>query len=423
VHVVWYDDRDGVFRVWYKRSDDGGATWSDDVPLSLPGTHAEHPSIAVSELNVHVVWHDVRDGFPRVHYRRSVDRGRSFGEDRLLAPYASGSAHASVAVDGHDVHAIWVDNREGHGEVYTRRSADDGASWSPEARLSDVPYDSYVPTIAASAGRVYAGWVDTGDGNEEEHFRASDDRGVSWGPISRLTYNGANSWAPSIAANGATVHFVWFDQQDAPIQPREAERMLGDMMIVVGLPFTPTPDGVIVTVANAAGPPQTMFYGEAIMVNVRNMMAQIAQAALQWVSRGGDPRWLEVAMKSFERAIRLAMSEWEIYYVRSDDAGRTWSVPTRLTYAPGTSLRPSIAIDGDNVHLAWFDGRGGNSQIFFKRSRDAGRSWEPDVRITQSNGEASLASIAVHEGIAHVVWSDTRGGNPAIWYRRSSPRQ
>jgi hypothetical protein len=489
VHVVWSDDRDGIFRVLYKQSDDGGATWGADTLLSSASEPVEHPTIAVSGLTVHVAWHEVRDGLPRVRYRRSPDRGRSFGDDTPLTLVSSDSAHASIAVDGRNVHAVWVGSRGGHGEVYTRHSSDDGASWGPETRLSDLPYDSYVPTIAVSGDHVYAAWVDTSDGNEEEYLRASHDGGTTWGPITRVTRNPANSWAPSLAAEGETVHLVWFDQQDSPVQPRETEGMLGDVMAVVGLSYVPTPDGIIIPDPNAAarqratekmqqiaaaaddwarrggnaarlraildevealgracasylvkerkldaamrlmgltyvpGPPVALpviFYGDALAVHVRDMLQQIIEAGPQWVRRGGDPRWLESTLKSFEQAMRRATFEWEIYYAQSEDGGRSWSAVTRLTHARGTSLRPSLAATGDDLHVVWFDGRSGDTEIYYKRSRDAGRTWGPDVRLTHSRAEASLPSIAVDDGVVHVVWSDTRDGNPEIYYKRSA---
>ena len=489
VHVVWFDDRDGMFRAYYKRSDDGGVTWGADAPLSSPTSRIQHPTIAVSGLVVHVAWHDVQDGFPRVRYRRSLDRGRRFGDEMPLTLVNMGSAHASLSADGRNVHAVWVDSRDGQGEVYTRHSTDDGASWGPETRLSDLPHDSYVPTIAVSGDHVYAAWVDTGDGNEEEYVRASYDGGATWGPITRITRNPANSWAPSLAADGDTVHLVWFDQQDAPVHPREVERMLGDVMAVLGLSYQATSDGVIIPDPNAAarqratekleqiaaaardwvsrggdaarlralldevdalgragasylvkerrldevmrlmgmthvpGPPVVLplvFYGDAIAVRVRDMLQQILESAPQWVGNGGNPRWLESALGSFEHAMRRATFEWEIYYVRSEDGGQSWSAVTRLTHAGGTSLRPSLAPAGNDLHVVWFDGRNGDTEIYYKRSRDAGRTWERDLRLTHSRAEASFPSIAVADGVVHVVWSDTRDGNAEIYYKRSA---
>jgi hypothetical protein len=160
-----------------------------------------------------------------IFFKRSTDGGATWGPDIQLTS-AGSDAHSSIAASESQIHVVWGDNRAGHAEIYTRGSTDFGATWDTERRLSDLPFDSWVPTVAVSGNDVYAAWVDTRDGNEEEYLKRSTDGGRSWGPDTRLTHNGANSWAPSIAVSGCTVHLVWFDQRDSPLQPLDAEKRL-----------------------------------------------------------------------------------------------------------------------------------------------------------------------------------------------------
>src|SRR5262249_7274154 len=152
-----------------------------------------------------------------------------------------------------------------------------GLTWASATRLSDLPYDSWVPTIAVSDRQVYAAWVDTQDDNEEEYFRRSTDGGVTWGPIVRLTENRANSLAPSIAASGDTVHLVWFDQQDSPLQPLDAEEKLNEAMRLLGLGPEPAPAGVMVTHPELAAQRRT-----------QEKYQLIQSVVLTWIARGGD---------------------------------------------------------------------------------------------------------------------------------------
>src|SRR5262249_19989524 len=240
VHVVWYDNRDGQSQIYYKRSTDGGLTWAPDLRLSPNAAKQEHPAIAVSRNNIYIVWHDTRDGGFNIYLKRSTDGGANWEPDLRLSGGAS-AAHASIAASGSSVSVVWGDNRDGQAEIYTRSSADGGLSWRGEGRISELPYDSWVPTVTVSGRNVYAAWVDTRDNNEEEYFRRSTDGGLTWGPIVRLTDNAANSWAPSIVASGGAVHLVWFDQQDAPVQPLDAERTLDEVMKFLGLKLDPGP--------------------------------------------------------------------------------------------------------------------------------------------------------------------------------------
>src|SRR5262245_115166 len=72
----------------------------------------------------------------------------------------------------------------------------------------------------------------------------------------------------------------------------------------------------------------------------------------------------------------------EIYYKRSIDAGLNWSADTRLTNNPAISMFPAIAASSSVVHVVWEEYRDGNAEIYYKRSTDAGATWEPDVRLT-----------------------------------------
>lgn len=488
VHAVWFDDRSGASRIFHRRSARGGADWEPEQPLSNFPSSQEMPAIAASGSNVYVVWQDNRDKGLNIHFKRSEDSGLGWSPDVRLSDGGSG-AYASLAVSGSNVYVVWGDNRDGQAEIYVRASNDGGATWGPETRISDTPWDSWVPTIAAEGDNVYVGWVDTQDGNEEEYFCRSTDRGVTWEPVQPLTSDRANSWAPTLAAAGNRVHLVWFDQKDSSFQPFEAENKLNEAMDLLGLKYEPAAMGVVVPnpeelakrrateklelIMNAApawvagggdteklrtildafdalGPRGAPYIVKEIKLDeavalmdltyssrplvaqtpkvdqpqaramrIRAKLWRIQETGPQWVAHGGDLTMLQGVLVEFQRMYELATTEWEIYYLRSNDHGATWESTTRLTTAPGTSQRPSIALAGNRLFITWFDNRDGNNEVYFKESANGGDSWGPDVRLTAAPGESVFPTIAVRNGLVHVVWSDTRDGNPEIYYKRS----
>jgi len=295
VHVVWYDTRDGDPHIYYKRSRDNGATWGPDVRLSDSPAPQEQPAIAVSGSSVYVVWHDLRDGSMDVYFKRSMDGGNTWGPDLQLSHGVGDSMYPAIAVSGLHLHVTFVDDRDGHVEVYYARSSDGGAVWAPEVRLSGFPEDSWTPSVAASGHFVYAVWTDTHDGNEEEYFKRSMDDGVTWGPNVRLTNNPANSWAPVIDASGKTVHLAWFDQKDSPVQPRDAEKQLDAVLTLLGLPVEPEPAGVMLFV-------EPKNARQRIEIKIRKIHA----AAPGWIRKGGDEVKLRAIMHDFEQMARPA---------------------------------------------------------------------------------------------------------------------
>ncbi len=109
----------------------------------------------------------------------------------------------------------------------------------------------------------------------------------------------------------------------------------------------------------------------------------------------------------------------EIYYKRSTDGGLTWGADTRLTKNDAWSGHPSITVSGSNVNVVWSDSRDGNPEIYYKRSTDGGESWGVDTRLTNNSANSWHPSVAVSGSRVIVVWQDARDGNMEIFCKRS----
>ena len=70
VHLVWRDDRDGNPEVYYNCSTDGGVSWGSDTRLTNNTANSYLASVAVSGSAVHVVWSDNRDGNYEIYYKQ-----------------------------------------------------------------------------------------------------------------------------------------------------------------------------------------------------------------------------------------------------------------------------------------------------------------------------------------------------------------
>ena len=108
-----------------------------------------------------------------------------------------------------------------------------------------------------------------------------------------------------------------------------------------------------------------------------------------------------------------------IYYKRSSDEGTTWGPDTRLSGTPGTADFPTLAVSGTNVHLAFRDQRTGRYGSYYERSLDGGRTWEPDVFISDSLLFNWWPAIAAVGPMVYVVLNlDTV--NSEVYFRRST---
>src|SRR5262249_52695490 len=110
----------------------------------------------------------------------------------------------------------------------------------------------------------------------------------------------------------------------------------------------------------------------------------------------------------------------EIYYKRSTDRGTTWEPDVRLTRSDGISQFPSLAVAGSTVHVVWSEYRDGNPEVYYKRSTDDGTSWGPDVRLTADPANSFAPSVVASGSAVHVVWYDERDGNYEVYTKRST---
>lgn len=417
VHAVWHTTKAGRSHVHYRRSTDDGETWHAGARLSAEDGTNEHPSIAASGDDIFVVWHSVdAERKHRVSLRQSSDGGKSWKDANVISDSGT-AAHASVAIAGSVVHVIWKGSPSGETQVYYRRSRDGARTWEPERQLTNSPRTAYVPSLAAFDWLVVVAWVDTRDGNEEEYIKVSIDGGGTWGPDTRMTDDRMNSWAPSVAVDGRTIHLVWFDQKHTSFHPYDAEAKLDEALRLVGLEPEAPPAGVHVPDPRRSAGPR-VFYGDALRYRVEGKHRQLQSAAPRWVRQGGEPRRLEELLREFERRMKIATLEWDIYYRRSDDAGKTWGDEQRLVAVPGNSHRPHLAVSAGELHLVWWDDRDGNDEIYYKHSPDGGRNWGDDIRLTRGAAASQFPMIAATKRSRHVVWTEQRAGTSEVHYTR-----
>ena len=215
VHVAWRDLRDGNEEIYYKRSTDGGISWGADTQLTSNSAISQYPSVSVFGSVVHVVWRDDRDGNYEIYYKRSTDGGLSWGADTRLTNNSAASGLPSVSVSGSVVHIVWYDNRDENWEIYYIRSTDGGTSWGADTRLTNNTSVSLSPSVTVSGSVVHVVWDDGRDGSHPEiYYKRSTDGGTSWGADFRLTNNPANSFSPFVSVSGSVVHVVWRDERD-----------------------------------------------------------------------------------------------------------------------------------------------------------------------------------------------------------------
>jgi Neuraminidase (sialidase) len=109
----------------------------------------------------------------------------------------------------------------------------------------------------------------------------------------------------------------------------------------------------------------------------------------------------------------------EIYYKRSTDGGSSWGVVKRLTFTPEGSYAPDVAVDSsDTIHVFWGEYVPG-IEIFYTRSTDGGTSWSAPKGLTSTFGWSGDPDITIFsDDSIHVTWGENPPGE--IYYFRST---
>jgi MYXO-CTERM domain-containing protein len=163
---------------FYIGSLDGGTTWSTEVPVSYSGAAiAGRNDVAVAGtssvvINFNRSAENSADNNPHMFVARSGDNGATWDPALQLNDTPGQADHGSIIGDGADVHLAWHDSRDGALAIYYTLSRDEGRTWIAEERASTATgTDSSTPLVAVTPGYAHVMWLDHRSGTYQIYYR------------------------------------------------------------------------------------------------------------------------------------------------------------------------------------------------------------------------------------------------------------
>jgi len=368
VHVVWCDAKNNGSAIYYKRSSDQGATWEDDTRLSGSPAYSAFPTLAVSGTYVHLAFRDQRTGRYLSYYKRSTDGGRNWGQDVFVSDSTMFNWWPAVAAVDSMVYLV-LNMDTVNSDVYFRRSTDNGETWDSIQRISNAPLRSEDPCIAASDSFVHIVWNEFrhgGNGHSEVYFRRSTDRGATWGPETRLTFDTAMSYSPTVYPRGSNVDVAWEDNRDGNFEIYHKRST---------------------DCGESWSPDERLTHDSAVSV-YPSIVTDGASIHVVWFTLGSDTG---------------------IFYLHSTDGGASWDSVFTLVNDSFSVATPFVDFSGSILHVIWKDTRDGHGAIYYKRN-PSGNVGPAESRAPQASRFGRATTIV--RGVLLREDSQGAGSNP-----------
>ena len=127
-------------------------------------------------------------------------------------------------------------------------------------------------------------------------------------------------------------------------------------------------------------------------------------------------------IESFENNIYVVWQEsvtetlpehnYDIFFIKSEDNGKTFSKAINLSNSTEFSERPQIAVSKNGIFIVWTDTiNPNNKEIIFTKSEDNGKTFSKAVNISNNSKNSSSQEISVFNENVYVVWLESDKSN------------
>lgn len=110
--------------------------------------------------------------------------------------------------------------------------------------------------------------------------------------------------------------------------------------------------------------------------------------------------WQESVIESFPK------HNYDIFFMKSEDRGKTFGKPINLSNNTAFSERPQIAVSKNKIFVAWSETPNSNNKhIVFTKSSDNGKTFSKSI-ILSNNSNSYNQEISVFNDNIYLVWQE-----------------
>ena len=402
VHIVWNDNSTGNGDIYYKRSADNGTSFSNTQNISNNPGNSTAAKIAAYQDNVYVVWEDATTGNGDIYLKKSLDNGTSFGTIENLSNNTSVSDSFHMAVSGSNIYVIWTDNASGNGDIYFRKSLDNGTSFGTIENLSNDNGKSYGAHIVISGNNVYVVWNDNSTGNGDIYFKRSADNGTSFSSTQNISHNPGNSTAAKIAAYQDNVYVVWED----------ATTGNGDIYFKASLD-----NGTKFAGQKSLARNNGSSFNPQMTVSPNNIIYGMWRDDTQYDRSKNNTS----DTKAIDVLYRVSLDSGRNFTTRNSIGGDIGDTANFAQIA--TAYNEAYSGKSNDAYVVWSDilkyRQPASYELFFRTITNNGTTLSDPINLSNSDGNSIIPKISVSDRVnVYVVWKEDATGNGDILFTR-----
>ena len=226
IHCAWVGNQSrnrgkprSELRVGYRRSEDGGATWTPPRHFAVGTALARRPQLmGDGQGNLYLA---ISNGYPeaqeRIHLFQSADGGGNWRPLDVNFPEEEKrgdtlSPQMAVEPDGR-AYLAWLDPTVGRRAVVFSRTTGEFI-WSAPVRLNDEPaLNCTEPRLAVQGDSVFVAWRVVKGDRTTLYFDHSQDGGAAWNIDQMIFERPALSVQASLQPLGGGLLAGWFESQ------------------------------------------------------------------------------------------------------------------------------------------------------------------------------------------------------------------